>query len=425
MNITNNQFHTSQILLSDKVKRYSRYSSHAVYSCAISLCLFTFIPSHISLKILNIGFASLLFGVSNRLDKLRDYASGYSGISEQQSHVGYATWLQASLAPPRREVAIAQPITPIASTAPVKFADVKAALAKPHIMVLGETGSGKSTLVKYLVSQSSAPSLVLDSHAAPDDWENMQVIGAGRNYQAIGEEVDRLVRLMDARYEQRSNGTKSFETLLIILDEFTACVANLGKPFTEGIMLLVRESRKVSIRLIILSQGSEVKALGIEGQGSIRECFAMVSLGKFALERAKSLKDEQIKAFIDSAQFPAMLDDIPCQLPNIDRVNLPVLSLPNDYLALIGSDDHSKPSIAIAPVPTEPSQVLAPVFTKIVQFLDGRDWTRDNYIKQSIAEFKNADTPIEEIQGYLQFLEVQGHLETRGAGRNGLEAKKI
>jgi len=86
MNITNNQFHTSQILLSDKVKRYSRYSSHAVYSCAISLCLFTFIPSHISLKILNIGFASLLFGVSNRLDKLRDYASGYSGISEQQSH---------------------------------------------------------------------------------------------------------------------------------------------------------------------------------------------------------------------------------------------------------------------------------------------------------------------------------------------------
>ena len=68
---------------------------------------------------------------------------------------------------------------------------------------------------------------------------------------------------------------------------------------------------------------------------------------------------------------------------------------------------------------------IAPVFAKIVTFLDGRDWTRDNYIKQSIADFKNADTPIEEIQGYLQFLEVQGHLETRGAGRNGLEARKI
>ena len=91
MNITNNQFHTSQILLSDKVKRYSRYSSHAVYGCAVSLCLFTFIPSHVSLKLLNVGFAGLLFGVSNRLDKLREYASGYDSISESQSHVQYGS----------------------------------------------------------------------------------------------------------------------------------------------------------------------------------------------------------------------------------------------------------------------------------------------------------------------------------------------
>ena len=71
------------------------------------------------------------------------------------------------------------------------------------------------------------------------------------------------------------------------------------------------------------------------------------------------------------------------------------------------------------------STPLAPVFTKIINFLDGRDWTCDNYIKQSITDFKNTATPIEEIQVYLQFLEVQNHLETRGAGRNGLEAKKI
>ena len=69
--------------------------------------------------------------------------------------------------------------------------------------------------------------------------------------------------------------------------------------------------------------------------------------------------------------------------------------------------------------------IVAPVMQKMISFLDGRDWTRDNHIKQSIAEFKSADTPIEEIQGYLQFLEVKGHLETRNAGRNGLEARKI
>jgi hypothetical protein len=149
---------------------------------------------------------------------------------------------------------------------------------------IGSTLGGKSTLVKFLVSHASAPSLVLDSHAAPDDWQNMNVIGMGRNYPAIGEEVDRLVKLMDARYAGRGKGQKQFEPLIVVLDEFPACVANLPKSFTENIMLLVREARKISIKLIVLSQGSEVKSLGIEGQGSIRECFAMIAIGKFATE---------------------------------------------------------------------------------------------------------------------------------------------
>jgi hypothetical protein len=428
VSFTNNTFHNSQILLSDKVVRYASWSSHAIYGCAIILSVATFIPSHWSSKLVNVAIGPLLFAVSNRLDKLALYASGYGSISETQSHKGYAQWLDASLQPPRREVAIAQPLPPMDTAAPVKFADIKKALSKPHIMLLGETGSGKSTLVKFLISHAAAPSLVLDSHAAPDDWQNMNVIGMGRNYPAIGSEVDRLVRLMDTRYEARGKGQKQFEPLIVVLDEFPACVANLGKSFTENIMLLVREARKVSIRLIILSQGSEVKTLGIEGQGSIRECFAIVAIGKFATEKSKSMKDEQIKSFIDSAQYPAMLDDLPCELPKIDRVNLPSLPLPKDYLMLTSGNDAMQ--LPIAPPSSamqtqSQSTAIAPVFTKIINFLDGRDWTRDNYIKQSITEFKNADTPIEDLQGYLQFLEVKGHLETRGAGRNGLEAKKI
>jgi len=71
------------------------------------------------------------------------------------------------------------------------------------------------------------------------------------------------------------------------------------------------------------------------------------------------------------------------------------------------------------------SQITAPVLKAIINFLDGRDWQRDNYIKQSVRLLKERDEPIETIQGYLQYLEVQGILETRNAGRNGLEARKI
>lgn len=428
VSFTNNTFHNSQILLSDKVKRYASWSSYVIYGSAIALSLSTFIPSHISQKLINVAIAPMLFIVSNRLDKLREYASGYGSISEAQSHIQYRNWLDASLQPPKREIQVQAPIEPTAP--PVALSDIKKALSKPHVLVLGETGSGKSTLVKYLVSQAAAPSIVLDSHASPDDWQGMTVIGMGRNYLAIGEAVSQLVNFMDSRYQARSQGQKQFEPLLVLVDEFPAAAANLGKSFTDNIMLLVREARKVSIRLIILSQGSEVKTLGIEGQGSIRECFAMIAIGKFATEKAKSLKDAQIKQFIESAQYPAMLDDLPCELPKIDRVSLPVLPLPKDYLELVADYEpidrprHEQSALtAPAPLASAPSAhnqqsaSLSAPLTAIVDYAKRKDeFISARQVQSGIAIFKQ--TKADEIREYFKYLVTLGYGVTRGDGDN-------
>jgi hypothetical protein len=385
--------------------------------------LATFIPSHISQKLINVAITPILFVVSNRLDRLALYADGYGEISEAQSHIQYKNWLDASLQPPKRELQVQAPVE---APAPVKFAPIESSLKKPHLMILGETGSGKSTICKYLVSQVNAPCVIIDPHASPTDWRGFTVTGSGRNYSDIATEFERLATLMQIRYEARDKGISQFDPLIVIIDEFPAIASSLGKGATDTVKLLAREARKVSIRLCLLSQGAEVKTLGLEGEGSIRECFAMLRLGNFALSHGKSLKDKAIGEALENSDRPAMLDQLPCNLPILsDAQSMPVLPLPNDYLELVGNTQQQ----AIAPpqtaLSTQPqSTAIAPVFQKIVNFLDGRDWTRDNYIKQSIADFKNADTPIEEIQGYLQFLEVQGHLETRGAGRSGLEAKK-
>jgi len=418
---TRDTFHNSQILLSNKVTRYASWSSHAIYGSAIILSLSTFIPSNLASKLINIAIAPVLFAVSNRLDKLALYADGYGSISEAQSHIQYRNWLDASLQPPKREIQVQAPVE---ATAPVKYAPIESSLKKPHLMILGETGSGKSTICKYLVSQVNAPCLIIDPHASPTDWRGFVVTGSGRNYEAIATEFERLANLMQIRYEARDNGVTQFDPLIVIIDEFPAIASSLGKGATDTVKLLAREARKVSIRMCLLSQGAEVKTLGLEGEGSIRECFAMLRLGNFALSHGKSLKDKNIGEAMENSDRPAMLDQLPCNLPILsDAQSMPVLPLPNDYLELVDASPIAPPSSAIAA--QSQSTAIAPVFQKIVNFLDGRDWTRDNYIKQSIADFKNADTPIEEIQGYLQFLEVQGHLETRGAGRNGLEAKKI
>jgi hypothetical protein len=423
VSFTNNTFHNSQILLSDKVVRYASWSSHAIFGCAIASCLATFIPSHISQKIVNVAIAPVLFAVSNRLDRLRDYASGYGAISEAQSHKGYAQWLDASLQPPRREVAIAQP-TIIEPTAPVKYAPIESSLKKPHLMILGETGSGKSTICKYLVSQVNAPCLIIDPHAAPTDWRGFTVTGSGRNYEAIATEFERLANLMQIRYEARDKGISQFEPLIVIIDEFPAIASSLGKGATDTVKLLAREARKVSIRMCLLSQGAEVKTLGLEGEGSIRECFAMLRLGNFALSHAKSLKDKGISEAIDSQDRPAMLDQLPCNLPILsDAQSMPVLPLPTDYLELIDASPIAPPSSAIQT--QSQSTAIAPVFTKILNYLDGKDWKKDYEIKASIREFKDADTPLSELQGYLQFLETQNLLETRSTQRGALEARTI
>ena len=401
--------------------RYASWSSHFVYGCAIALCLSTFIPSHWTSKLVNVAIAPVLFAVSNRLDQLALYADGYGSISEAQSHIQYRNWLDASLQPPKREIQVQAPVE---ATAPVKYAPIESSLKKPHLMILGETGSGKSTICKYLVSQVNAPCLIIDPHASPTDWRGFTVTGSGRNYEAIATEFERLANLMQIRYEARDKGISQFDPLIVIIDEFPAIASSLGKGATDTVKLLAREARKVSIRMCLLSQGAEVKTLGLEGEGSIRECFAMLRLGNFALNHGKSLKDKAIGEVMENCDRPAMLDQLPCNLPILsDAQTMPVLPLPNDYLELVDASPIAPLSVAIAA--QQQSTAIAPVFQKIVTFLDGRDWTRDNYIKQSIADFKNADTPIEEIQGYLQYLEVSGHLETRGAGRNGLEAKKI
>ncbi|MFN5817629.1 MAG: helicase HerA domain-containing protein, partial [Pseudanabaena sp.] len=411
----------SQILLSSKVVRYASWSSHIIYGSAIALSIASFIPSHWTSKLVNVALCPLLFAVSNRLDRLALYAEGYGSISEQQSHRAYSNWLDASLQPPKREIQVQAPVE---QTAPVKFADIESSLKKPHLMILGETGSGKSTICKYLVSQVNAPCLIIDPHASPVDWRGFVVTGSGRNYGDIATEFERLAKLMQLRYEARDKGISQFEPLIVIIDEFPAIASSLGKGATDTVKLLAREARKVSIRMCLLSQGAEVKTLGLEGEGSIRECFAMLRLGNFALNHGKSLKDKAIGEALENSDRPAMLDQMPCQLPMLsDTQSMPVLPLPKDYLELVADNAIAPPSSALSA--QSQSQALAPVFQKIVNFLDGRDWTKDYEIKASIRDFKDANTPLPELQGYLQFLETQNLLETRSTQRGSLEARTI
>jgi len=237
------------------------------------------------------------------------------------------------------------------------------------------------------------------------------------------------LELLQVRFDARDRGVKQFDPIIIICDEYPAIIASseAGKVASSWMKLISREARKVSLRLVVLTQSPEVKAIGLEGEGSVRDNFCFVRLGEFALDHAKSLKDEQIKSAIENADRPAMLGNLPCAIPTLsDRLAMPVVSMPSDYQELIGNTQQqaiAPPSSAISA--QSQSTEIAPVFQKIVNYLDGKDWKKDYEIKASIREFKDADTPLTELQGYLQFLETQNLLETRSTQRGSLEAKAI
>jgi energy-coupling factor transporter ATP-binding protein EcfA2 len=293
---------------------------------------------------------------------------------------------------------------------------IKDALRKPHVMLLGETGSGKSTLCKYLVSMASAACIAIDPHAMPQDWEGVFLIGAGMDYPIIGIAFEVLYALMRARYKLRAKGQSNFEPLIVMVDEFLAIADDeeVGKNCTKYFRKLIREARKVSIKIIILAQGQEVKALGIEGEGSLRDSMAVCYLSKFAIKQCKKESPENHQ-IMRTLEHPCMFDDTPAVLPMIsDDLQFPKHNLPKDFVELwLAAKPPENPSNLLAdssastPVDTLPvyvngcqqvstdvneNQMKASLVNYIEKHQSSLIKPRD--IKQNIRAYRDAEIPL-------------------------------
>ena len=87
----------------------------------------------------------------------------------------------------------------------------------------------------------------------------------------------------------------------------------------EWLLSHARRGRKPKKFIIALSQDDSVKALGIEGEGGVRNNFRKVRLGKYAVSHAKSLKDTSLVGWLKSGNYRCMVDDYACQLPDLSQ----------------------------------------------------------------------------------------------------------
>ncbi|MFO7678823.1 MAG: type IV secretory system conjugative DNA transfer family protein, partial [Chloroflexota bacterium] len=176
------------------------------------------------------------------------------------------------------------------------------ALTSGHVLIAGETGSGKSTAMLAVLKRRRQV-IVLDPHNTPGSWGDAQVIGGGRDFESIGRFMQQMHHLLSQRYAQRAQGISWFEPLTVATDEMPAIVASLGRQVDDVWRAWLREGRKVGLFFVVSTQSTRVKTLGIRGEGDLLENFNYVLvLGKLAANEYPDL--------VHRMEWPAILRTI-------------------------------------------------------------------------------------------------------------------
>lgn len=178
-----------------------------------------------------------------------------------------------------------------------------------HLIVIGESGSGKSTLAKALANVASEHGrvVVLDSHGRASEWPNLEIIGSGRNYEAINGFMSGALTELANRYKAYESGQNEFTRLTMIIDETTS-VASKCELWPQFFADISCEGRKVEMRLIVLIHGKGVRTLRLEGQGDLRHNLQFVFLGKHAVEKMKAAAAMERPACMEVNGVTSLID---------------------------------------------------------------------------------------------------------------------
>lgn len=163
---------------------------------------------------------------------------------------------------------------------PEANADLLSMLAThPHLLVVGHTGGGKTTLLHALARFLSRDAMVIvcDPDAIDGQYPGYRVVGAGDDYAAIGRALVSVRGEIAHRREQRKQGQRTFSPIWVLVDEAHDIIRELDGAW--GILEdLIRRGRKLNVHCAIGTQDAQVKSLGLEGKSKLLDNLVRVDV---------------------------------------------------------------------------------------------------------------------------------------------------
>jgi len=167
---------------------------------------------------------------------------------------------------------------PLVAPLPVQQWLPEVAAHREHLLLVGETGSGKTVLAQAIqkLRAETDKVIVIDPHATYNNWLGIPAHGTGRDLDAVVAAVCGIHAEFERRFRERADFSLS-----IFFDEYPALAA-LRPEIVPMVKQWAREAAKTGIRLVMLVQDQNVRTLGIQGEGPVRQNFVYLMLGSFA-----------------------------------------------------------------------------------------------------------------------------------------------
>lgn len=227
--------------------------------------------------------------------------------------------------------------------APIRFYPLESVKTQTHSAIIGESGSGKSLLTKYLILRyfNDAQVSIYDCDATPDDWATFNVVGRGGDFQTIAAAMKQDLNLLSERTQLRGMGERFGGDEVRVIEEYPATAAELiwlaarkDSQFSRDLSVdwlrrILRRGRKHRLKIFAVAQEFEVGAWRIEGEGGLRNAFSVFYLGGAAYDALSGIKDKQyrsqIQQYFDRHTERPCLADVrgkyyPVIIPNLSHL---------------------------------------------------------------------------------------------------------